>query len=389
MAESIHTARWISQLHEQGWDVHIFPSNDENNISSELKYVTLHHTVYTTTQDSHPSVKHAGFRIWTPVGQTVLGIGLRWLIRNKLPEYRVNALARLIKKLKPDVIHSLEFQHAGYMTLEAKKKLGTDYPFPPWIVSSWGNDIYLYRRIKAHQDKLRELLAQADYYISDCKRDIPLAQELGFKGEVLGAYLGGGGYRADQMPDVATLTKPSDRKVILLKGYQSFTGRAMFGLRAIALCKDLLQDYEIIIYFASSEDMRIATELTAEETGLNIRLFENATHAEWIDLLKRARINLGVSISDGTPLAMVESLLVGAFPIQTYTACADEWIVDGETGIIIPPEDIQAIADAIRRAVTDNDLVDNAAQRNYQTAITKLRYEQTRSEIVSHYEKAR
>ena len=28
MADSVHTARWISQIDDQGWDIHLYPSID-------------------------------------------------------------------------------------------------------------------------------------------------------------------------------------------------------------------------------------------------------------------------------------------------------------------------------------------------------------------------
>ena len=36
---------------------------------------------------------------------------------------------------------------------------------------------------------------------------------------------------------------------------------------------------------------------------------------------------------------------MGSFPIQSDTACADEWIEDGVSGLIVPPED----PDSLRR----------------------------------------
>jgi hypothetical protein len=241
MSESIHTARWISQLHDKGWEIHLFPSRIVSNVNPELRHVTVHHTVFTTTRATDRTVKHRGIRLWSPLESARAGSLLQRIVNKFFPNYRINKLCRLIKNIKPDIVHSLEFQHAGYLTLEAKKRLGSQ--FPPWIVSSWGNDLYLYHRIEEHQEQLKALLAAANYYIADCKRDIPIAKGLGFNGEVLGAYIGGGGYRLDAIPKLETLPSPSTRKVILLKGYQHFTGRALFGLRALALCKDILKNY--------------------------------------------------------------------------------------------------------------------------------------------------
>ncbi|MCK7479362.1 MAG: hypothetical protein M0C28_19910 [Candidatus Moduliflexus flocculans] len=61
-------------------------------------------------------------------------------------------------------------------------------------------------------------------------------------------------------------------------------------------------------------------------------------------------------------------MVMGTFPHQSNTSSADEWIVDGRTGFIVPPEDPEQIAQAIRKAVAEDELVDNAAHINAQTA---------------------
>lgn len=384
MAESVHTARWISQLHDQGWDIHLFPSNNEDIISPELANVTIHHSIYTTTHHAHPSIKHRGIRLWAPVKKQVVGESLRIALDKIYTSYRRRRLVRLIKRLKPDIIHTLEFQHAGYLTLQAREYFGDD--FPTWIASSWGNDLYLFGRLQAHESRIRKMLSYVDYYIADCERDIPLAQKYGFEGTILGAFPGGGGYHLQTLPTLETLQKPSQRKIILIKGRHSFAGRALNALTAIRQCQDVLRDYDIVIYFAT-EDVLIETELLQQETGLNIRVFRNSDHEKWLELLSQARVNIGIAISDGTPLAMLESLLVGVFPIQTHTACADEWLIDGETGIIIKDErNVDEIAQAIRRAVTDDALVDRAAERNQQIARKRLDFNKIKDQVVAMYQ---
>ena len=39
----------------------------------------------------------------------------------------------------------------------------------------------------------------------------------------------------------------------------------------------------------------------------------------------------------------------------------------GETGMLVSPNDVRALADAMRRAVTDDAMVDAAAERNRET----------------------
>jgi glycosyltransferase involved in cell wall biosynthesis len=57
-------------------------------------------------------------------------------------------------------------------------------------------------------------------------------------------------------------------------------------------------------------------------------------------------------------------MAMGSFPIQTSTACACEWIENGRTGFIVDPNDSSTIAESIRTALRDDELVDSAAESN-------------------------
>lgn len=61
--------------------------------------------------------------------------------------------------------------------------------------------------------------------------------------------------------------------------------------------------------------------------------------------------------------------------------------MDGETGIIVPPEDPERVAEAIRRAVSDDVLVDRAAERNAQVAQDRLDERQIRPQVIAMYQR--
>jgi len=93
-----------------------------------------------------------------------------------------------------------------------------------------------------------------------------------------------------------------------------------------------------------------------------------------------------LSISDGISTSLLEAMAMGTFPIQSYTACADEWIVDGQSGFIVPPEDPQVVAEALRRALTDDLLVNRAAELNSQTIAQRLDNSIIKPQVIKMYE---
>ncbi|MGE5474754.1 MAG: glycosyltransferase family 4 protein [Ignavibacteriales bacterium] len=366
MAESIHTARWVEMISDQGWDIHLFPSTDNSYIHPNLKNVTVHTVFYKYYKDRHSSVRIKGIPVFLKTAVFIGNHIIKWFS----PKYQAVKLTKLIKKINPDIIHSMEIQAAGYLTLEAKKKL-LDC-FPPWIVTNWGSDIYFFGRFPEHQEKITEVMNYCNVYSCECQRDVELAKRFGFEGEILPVYPNTGGFDLELISQLRQPGAISDRRIIMLKGYQNWAGRALNGLRGLERCADLLSGYEIIIYSANN-DVEIAAELFTKSTGIPTKIIPKYTpHTEILKLHGQARISIGISISDGISTSLLEAIAMGSFPIQSNTSGADEWIVDGETGILVPPEDPEIIEQAIRKALTDDELVNSAAQKNYELTKTRL-----------------
>jgi glycosyltransferase involved in cell wall biosynthesis len=293
-------------------------------------------------------------------------------------------LAQLINKIKPDIIHSLEMQLAGYLTLAARERFGGT--FPAWIMSIWGSDIYLFGRLAEHVEKIKAVLSACDYFACECQRDVESARAFGFKEEVLPVLPASSGFDIERMQQFRQPGPTSARRLIVLKGYQGWAGRALVGLRAIELSAAVLNGYRVAVYLAG-EDVRIAAELVSHATGIPIEIVPHSPYEDMLRLHGRARVSIGLSISDGASTSMLEAMVMGSFPIQSCTACADEWIEDGKTGLIVSPEDPEPIAAAIRRALTDDDLVDRAAELNARTARERLDYRLIQPQVIAMYEK--
>ena len=385
LGESPHAARWAAQLAGQGWDIHLFPIHGAP-IHPGFRDLTVHDFLYARASDLGPGVRFRGVP-W-PLGR----FGPRWVVRQGVElkpgwfpwAQSAARLARTVRHLRPDIVHSLEIFTAGSITLEAKRRIGTG--FPTWIATNWGHDVYFFGRLDAHREKIRAVLTECDFYSAECHRDIRLAEEMGVKGERLPVLPNCGGFDLARCRDLRQPGPTSARRLILLKGYQDWHGRALFALRAMELCATELQGYRIGLYSASS-DVRMAAELLSKSTGIPIDVVEWCSHEDMLRLQGRARIHIGINITDGISISVLEAMVMGAFPIQSCTACADEWVVPGVSGFIVPPEDPQAIAEAIRRAVADDALVDEAARANAAAATNRLDERVIRPQVIAMYEK--
>jgi glycosyltransferase involved in cell wall biosynthesis len=356
--DSIHTARWIAQVAGRGWDLHVFSAQSGSldpkaaRPHSGLREVTVYGVSSRRHEDLDPSVRVRGF---VPARRAA-GL-LSWKLEPAYPR----AIAWLVRRLKPDIVHSLEIQRAGYMTHAAKQKYGSG--FPPWIVSNWGSDISLFGRVPEHAERIRAVLADCDYYSAECERDIGLAREFGFAGTALPVRPNAGGFDLAEARTLREREPPSRRRVIALKGYQHWAGRALVGLKAIELCADKLRGYRVAVH-SPGEYVELAATLTSKATNIPIDIVSTASHEQILELHSTARASIALSIGDGISTSSLEAMAVGSLPIQSSSSCLGEWVRDGETGLLVDAEDPHSIARALARAATDDVLVDEAARLN-------------------------
>jgi glycosyltransferase involved in cell wall biosynthesis len=174
--------------------------------------------------------------------------------------------------------------------------------------------------------------------------------------------------------------------VIAVKGYHAKMHRAQVALRAIEMCADILGGYRIKVYSPLPRHMtELQARSIAQSTGLEIELMSLVPHDEMLELHGQARVSISLSISDGLCTSFAEAIAMGSFPIQSATACGDEWIEDGVSGFLVPPEEPEIIADRLRRAVLDDALVDRAAAINSQTVAARLDRRRIREIAIRDY----
>jgi hypothetical protein len=283
----------------------------------------------------------------------------------------------------------METQGAGYLVYDVKNIFYKNHKFPKWWHANWGSDIFLFGRLKEHEAKIKEVLSTCDYYSCECKRDVRLALDNGFNKTILPVYPNSGGLKINVIEKNSNNIPPSARKYIMLKGYQGWAGRALVGIRAIARCSDILNGFTLVIYTnTSADDIKIASELLMNDFKIPVILLPDASDHELIlKYHSQARISIGLSIGDAISTSLLEAMSVGSFPIQSNTSCADEWIQEGITGITVPPEDPEIIESAIRKALINDQLVDNASLLNIKKIRDLANFDKLKNETISTYTK--
>lgn len=383
-------ARWIHQLSDTEWDVHVFGEGDKIHPLFEAQNITVHKS----KPPSQPqNVKgHIG-HVFHLMAKALRRVSRHVpLLAELMPEPLQHQLTELIRKLEPDILHSLKMQNEGYTSYRALKSIKSELR-PLWVYSAWGSDIYVFQNFAEHRRKLRRALAEVDFLMVDNKRDIALAQKHGFKGTVLGVFPTGGGYSIQHLRRSLT-QPPSRRRIIAVKGYQAqFGGQVLTALRAIDLCGEKFTGYQIVIHsaigtYASTEFEHVKSfaDQVADRCKVPISFLPFSPVDTIWDLFCQSRIALAISNSDGTPNAMLEAMVVGAFPIQSDTGGLDQWITSGQNGYLVSFTDVNAIAEAIVSALEDDRLVDSAASINISLTERLLDYNVVQKNVLDAYD---
>jgi len=369
MLDSVHSARWLSNFTNENIEFVLFPSTPNRKVHKLTENLIQNSDKTKAKYSINKKISIFSIPIW------VIG----YLTRLTFPALLIK---KIVNQKNIQIIHAMELNHAGYLV---NKVHDLGMPNHIKIISTnWGSDIFWFQRYSKHLHKIKKLMKISDIYSAECHRDLQLATKFGFTGVFRPVLPNSGGFLRTEI-EKAQLLPPSSRKSIVIKGYESFVGRASIALEAIAEVKDLVSETEIHIYSANRKTIQLAKRLR-NTTNLNITTYpkKSLSHEQMLELFRNARIYLGVSLSDGISTSLLEALATGAFPIQTNTSCAVEWITDGTSGFIVSPEKT-SVASALKEALLNDKLVDTAAQLNHNTALEKLDSQNLQIQLSNFY----
>jgi glycosyltransferase involved in cell wall biosynthesis len=108
--------------------------------------------------------------------------------------------------------------------------------------------------------------------------------------------------------------------------------------------------------------------------GQNVRLLPKLSQEELAMVYRISTVMVSPSEHDGTPNTFLEAIACGCFPVVGDLESLREWVVDGENGFLVDPDDPEALTQATSRALMsaelrvkagkiNQDLIDERAER--------------------------
>lgn len=359
MLDSVHLARWLDQFRDTNNSFTIFPSKRHRKMHFQLRNLVV-------------SEGSSSFTFLVPNFLLAIEGYLDFFQHEFLrignrERSRARKLQRVIKHGHFDIIHACEIQGAGYLM----NLIDISHTRAKIILTNWGSDIYFYGKFPKHRDRIINLLKKVHYYSAECERDYRLAADLGFNGNFLPCIPNAGGF------DLGNLNhdfgNPSSRIQILIKGYGGEFGRADLPVKLIPHIARARPNVFFHIYSATPDTVALVDKFPFDLRA-RIKLSTISRKLSHKDILLefcKSRIYVGCSQSDGISTSFLEALVCGAYPIQTDTSCANEWIAKGVIASIVPL-DSRTILREILKGLDQDELVDFASEKNKEVANTHL-----------------
>lgn len=278
----------------------------------------------------------------------------RLVIQRDLDPMLYRRLAQVLRQLRPDVVHT-HLLHADLYGIPAARMAGV-----PVIVSSRHNDNAFRRRAPFKQVNQRLWrMADAGIAISDAIARFTVEVEGAPSSKIHRIYYGlepiqpinPAAARAalieewGMMPEAILLGSVS--RLIEQKGIS-------YGIRAFAQVIEQYPNARLLI--VGDGVLRGSLEKEVGALGLTNRVYFLGWREDIASLMAALDIFVMPSLWEGFGLVLLEAMAQATPIIASAVSAIPEIVVDGETGLLVPPRDVDALASAMSRLLGDAPL---------------------------------
>jgi glycosyltransferase involved in cell wall biosynthesis len=304
---SIHTQRWAEYFAKKGHDVHI------------ITYDPMDRTIDGVTE--HVITSH-----------------FKNLYLSFIPRH--HAIKQLVRQIRPDLIHAHFIAKYGFHL--------PDIGFKPAVVSAWGDDILILPKkncLIRHYTKKVLNYVDLTYAVSRNIRNYLISDFYIPESKVHYLPFGIDTDLFSPLPDMRE-KRDSTIEIFSNRGfYPVYDNETLVMGFALAYQKNPA----IRLTLKGEGPLEQSVRDLVQSLGLsdNIRFKKRTTYSEVPNDYRAADIFITTSISDGTPVSILEAMASGLPCIATNVGGIPEWIENQKNGILIPSGSQEAVAEAI------------------------------------------
>lgn len=260
----------------------------------------------------------------------------------------VGKIKKILKDEKPDILHA---HYASSFGL-----LGALCKFHPFIISVWGSDVFEFPHSSFIAKRiLKYNLSKADYVMATSNALAKEAKQYCTKDIIVTPF----GVDTDvfNINKKQTLFNKGDIVIGAIKTFEKVYGiEYLINAFAIATYKFPERPLKLVLVGKGSCENEYRT--LVKDLGIEQKtLFAGyVNHAEIASYYNSLDILVVPSVRESFGVSVLEASACGLPVIATNTGGLPEVVLDNVTGIIVPVQNANAIADAIERLVTDKIL---------------------------------
>lgn len=329
-APSIHTQRWVRYFADKGHEIHLIsPEPFEGDFrSDEVGNIALY-----LLKRVRPRIRI--IRIISVLIDTL---------------YLIVQTRKLVRKIKPDILHSHYISDNGFLAAMTG--------FHPLVLSAWGSDIlidsqrypwpgalikYTLRKaalIFVDSNELREKTVNLGAF----PEKVQVAQ-WGVDFQQFNPTINGAGIR-EQLNLGNCPTVIIVRPLIPRSNIECLISSIPFVLSAVPDAKFIIKGSGVLKKdleeMADREGARSAT-----------RFVGKTTHDEIAQYLNASDVFVSTSLSDSTPVALLEAMACSLPVIVTALPSHREWVFNDWNGCVVPTRDPETLASKIVALLND------------------------------------
>lgn len=313
------------------------------------------------------------------VAQQIRALGIEVVDLGMTQKWRIDTLGRLyqlLRQKRPDILHTWMF-HANVPGRVLGRLAGVSI-----IISS--------EQTMGQEGRIRRLLNRLTAPLTD--RVICVAQKVA---DFVQAQVGIPSDKLVVIPngvDVqifvpSAMTKPADwqPRIIGNVGRLEPVKGTRFLLEAFAQVADQFPDRRVWLVGDGTERQNL--EMQTKQLGVTDQIQFLGTRKDVSELLPQMDIFVLPSHWEGMPIAVLEAMAAGLPVVATAVGGTTEVVVPGETGLLVPPADPTALAQAMVTLLTDPALCHRFGLAGRKRVEQQFSIEQTVAKTVALYEK--
>lgn len=150
-------------------------------------------------------------------------------------------------------------------------------------------------------------------------------------------------------------------------------------IEAISVIKMKYPDVELLIIGEGPEKENLE-ELTHElRVEGDVKFYGGVEHSKVLELIQNADMLVLNSIYEGLPHVVIEAMACRTPVIATNIRGTNEVVKDGETGLLIPPNDKEALKEKIVQLLRDEELRKRVVEKAYKSVAERFTWEKNLS----------